>query len=127
MKPDNAVPSPADGDKAVLWWWDHLALQANALRQAGFTAIWLPPVLKAAQGAGVKGDGYSTFDDYDMGSRNQRGGMPTRYGTREQLQRCAAVFRANGIDVYLDIVEHQRSGDITPFVFRYPGADGTAK
>ena len=124
--PNNAVPSPADGDEATLWWWDQLATQANALRQSGFTAIWLPPVLKAAQGAGPQADGYSTFDDYDMGARNQKGSTATRYGTREQLQRCAAVFRANGIDVYVDIVEHQRSGDITPFVFRYPGADGTA-
>src|ERR1700735_583769 len=24
------------------------------------------------------------------------------------------------------MVEHQRSGDTTPFIFRYPGADGTA-
>jgi galactose oxidase len=126
IRPDGAVPSPADGDETVLWWWDHLAVQANALRQAGFTAIWLPPVLKAAEGSGAEALGYSTFDDYDLGSRNQRGGTPTRYGIREQLQRCAAVFRANGLDVYLDIVEHQRSGDVTPFVFRYPGADGTA-
>jgi galactose oxidase len=124
--PNNAVPCPADGDASIPWWWDHLASQANALRQVGFTAIWLPPVLKAAEGVGVEADGYGTFDDYDNGSRNQKGATPTRYGTREQLQRCVAVFRANGIDVYLDMVEHQRSGDTTPFVFRYPGADGTA-
>jgi galactose oxidase len=123
--PNNAVPCPADGDASIPWWWDHLASQANALRQVGFTAVWLPPVLKAAQGVGVEADGYGTFDDYDSGSRNQKGAKPTRYGTREQLQRCVAVFRANGIDVYLDMVEHQRSGDTTPFVFRYPGADGT--
>jgi alpha-amylase len=123
--PNNAVPCPADGDASIPWWWDHLASQASALRQVGFTAIWLPPVLKAAQGVGLEADGYATFDDYDNGSRNQKGATPTRYGTREQLQRCVAVFRANGIDVYLDMVEHQRSGDTTPFVFRYPGADGT--
>jgi galactose oxidase len=126
LPPNNAVPSPADGDPSVPWWWDHLASQANELRQAGFTGVWLPPALKAASGADNRADGYAPFDDYDIGSKQQKGSIPTRFGTREQLQRCVAVMRANGLDVYLDIVEHQRLGDTEPFVFRYPGADGTA-
>jgi alpha-amylase len=123
--PNNAVPSPADGDPSVDWWWDHLARQANAFKRSGFTAIWLPPVLKAYLGAGKGADGYEPFDDYDIGSRDQKGSLPTRYGTREQLQRCVAILRANGLDVYVDMVEHQRIGDLDPFIFRYPGADGT--
>ena len=123
--PNRAVPSPADGDLAIDWWWDHLARQANSLKRAGFTAIWLPPILKTPSGANSGADGYGPFDDYDIGSRNQKGGIPTRFGMREQLQRCVAVLRANGFDVYLDMVEHHRSGDTTPFVFRYPGADGS--
>jgi len=124
-RPNNAVPSPADGNPATPWWWDHLATQANEFRKAGFTAVWLPPVLKTGSGASPGADGYGVFDDYDLGSRHQKGTLPTRFGSREQLQRCVATFRANGLDVYLDMVEHQRSGDTTPFVFRYPGADGT--
>jgi alpha-amylase len=81
--------------------------------------------LKAGSGADKGADGYSPFDDYDIGSKQQKGSVPTRFGTREQLQRCVAVLRANRLDVYLDMVEHQRIGDIVPFVFRYPGADGT--
>jgi galactose oxidase len=126
LPPNNAVPSPADGNPSIPWWWDHLASQANDLRQVGFTAVWLPPSLKAAAGASSSADGYGLFDDYDIGSKQQKGSVPTRYGSREQLQRCVAVLRANGLDVYLDIVEHQRIGDTEPFVFRYPGADGTA-
>jgi alpha-amylase len=122
--PNNAVPSPADGDSSVDWWWDHLARQANDLRLAGFTAVWIPPVLKAYIGASSGADGYEPFDDYDIGSRDQKGSLPTRFGTRERLQRCVAVLRANGLDVYLDLVEHQRIGDVEPYVFRYPGADG---
>jgi hypothetical protein len=132
MPPNQAVPSPADGDVTIDWWWDHLAREASGLRQAGFTAIWLPPVLKTSDGDKPGSDGYGPFDDYDIGSKkqdvgsnNQKGPMSTRFGTREQLQRCVAILRANGLDVYLDMVEHQRDGDITPFVFRYPGADGT--
>jgi galactose oxidase len=127
-KPNNAVPSPADGDQSIPEWWDKLASEANALRKAGFTAVWLPPVLKNNSGADPGAAGYEPFDDYDIGSRTQKGTRPTRYGTREELQRCVAILRANGIDVYVDMVEHHRMGDPgnNPRVFRYPGADGTA-
>jgi alpha-amylase len=125
--PNNAVPSPADGDPSIPWWWDHLASKANALKLAGFTAVWLPPALKTPKGSGPEADGYGPFDDYDIGARDQMGSIATRFGTREQLQRSVAVLRANGIDVYVDLVEHHRSGDPgnDPFIFQYPGADGT--
>jgi hypothetical protein len=113
LSPNHALPSPADGKQEVTWWWDHLAAQARSLSLAGFTAIWLPPVLKTASGANQSADGYGPFDDYDIGSRSQKGTLPTRYGSREQLQRCVSVLRANGLDVYLDMVEHQRVGDVT--------------
>ena len=123
------VPSPADGahpggDSPADFWWDHLALQAKALREAGFTAIWLPPVWKGA--SGTFSVGFDVFDDYDLGSKNQKGSLPTRYGTREQLERCVAIFRANGIDVYIDLVENQRMGGEGPggFTFRYADALG---
>ena len=120
-----AVPSPADGDPSIDWWWDHLARLAQELGRCGFTAIWLPPVLKTESGSSPAADGYGPFDDYDIGSKDQKGGIATRFGTREQLQRCVSVLRANGIDVYVDMVEHHRRGDTTPFVFDYPGSDGT--
>jgi len=130
LLPNNALPSPADGKAGVPWWWDHIAAQARDLSLAGFSAIWLPPMLKTSSGASVGADGYGPFDDYDIGSKKQKGTIPTRFGTREQLQRCAAVLRTNGLDIYLDMVEHQRAGDgpdKTPeaFVFRYLGANGT--
>jgi alpha-amylase len=120
---DKGVPSPADGDE-IDPWWDHLARQANELRLAGFTALWLPPVTKAA--SGKDSVGYDVFDDYDLGSKHQKGTVATRYGTREQLARCVAVMRANGIDVYLDLVENQRLGGRGPghHTFRYADADG---
>lgn len=120
---NTGVPSPADGDP-IDPWWDHIAKQANAFRKAGFTAIWLPPATKG--GSGKDSIGYDVFDDYDIGSRNQKGTVATHYGTREQLVRCVAVLRANGIDVYADLVENQRGGGSGPggFTFRYPGADG---
>src|SRR3954468_6977965 len=120
-----ALPSPADHTSSV-WWWDHLAAQARAFARAGFTAIWLPPVTKAAQGASAAALGYSVFDDYDIGSKNQKASVHTRYGNRDQLARMAAVMRANGIDVYLDIQANHRKGGTGPdgMTFRYLDADG---
>jgi galactose oxidase len=129
LPPNKALPSPADGKPGIPWWWDHLAAQAKPLSLAGFTAVWLPPVLKSALGAMPGADGYGSFDDYDLGSKKQKGSIPTRFGKREDLQRCAAILRANGLDIYLDMVEHHRAGDGAhapeAFVFRYLGANGT--
>ena len=79
------------------------------------------------QGSGEPNSvGYDVFDDYDIGSKDQKGSVPTRYGTREQLTRCVAMMRANGLDVYLDLVENQRNGGAGPggYTFRYADADG---
>ena len=120
------VPTPADGAQPgggapADFWWDHLAKQARALREAGFTAIWLPPVWKAKGGAGSVG--YDPFDDYDMGSKDQKKTIPTRYGSREQLERCVAILRANGLDVYIDMVDNHRDGGDNK-KYRYVDADG---
>jgi alpha-amylase len=121
----HTVPSPADGNRRIPWWWDHIASQAAAFRAAGFTAILLPPALKTSAGASTGADGYGLYDDYDLGNKNQVFSKPTRFGTRERLQRCTAMLRANGLDVYLDIVMHQRDGG-NDFTYSYLGANGKA-
>ena len=104
------------------FWWDHLAQQAQDLGSSGFTAMWLPPPLKGASGG--FSNGYDPFDDYDLGAKDQKGKIPTQYGSREALQRCAAMMRANGIDVYVDLVDNQRDGDDGHFNFSYKDAFG---
>ncbi len=122
---DKGVPCPADGDLGADWWWDHLASQAHAIRKAGFTAVWLPPVWKGA--SGIHSVGYDPFDDYDLGTKDQKWAVPTRYGTREQLARCVAMLRANDLDVYVDLVEHHRGGGsgADGKTFRYMDAAGS--
>jgi alpha-amylase len=122
----HSVPSPFDGNRRVPWWWDHLASQANSFRQAGFTAVLLPPALKTNAGAFPVADGYGPFDDYDLGNKNQFFSTATRFGNRRQLQRCVAMMRANGLDIYLDAVPHHRDGG-TNFSYTYLGADGVSK
>jgi alpha-amylase len=114
------VPTPAPGQQ-VAYWWDHIARQASTLRGAGFTAILLPSPLKAK--GGTFSDGFDTYDDYDLGSKDQKGTISTRFGDREKLERCVAILRANGIDVYIELVENQRLGG-TNFKYRYLDADG---
>jgi alpha-amylase len=114
-----AVPSPSDPNDPhdSPWWWDHIAEDAADLAHAGVTAVWLPPVTKAEQGSREAALGYSVFDDYDIGSKHQMGTVHTRYGTREQLTRLAAVLRANGLDIVLDLQLNHRKGGA--------GVDGT--
>ena len=102
-------------------WWDNLAEKAHEMRSFGFTAIWIPPVLKGDVGG--FSTGYDPFDDYDIGSKDQEGTIRTRWGTREQLQRMVAVMRANGVDVYVDMVLNHRKTDRGE-TFRYKGAFG---
>ena len=118
------VPSPAAGNTSAPWWWDHLAHQANTLASYGFSAVWIPPELKSNSGG--YSDGYDPFDDYDLGSKLQKGTLPTRYGTREQLERCCAILRANGLNIYADIVDNHRDGDDGNYNFTYVDAYGHA-
>jgi len=118
------VPAPST-DPGAPWLLDFLTRQALPLREAGFTAIQLPPTSKAQGGAGAGCDGYGLFDPRDLGHKNQQGSVPTRYGPKDSLTRLIAVAHACGLDVYLDLVMHQRSGENGgPGVFRYLGADG---
>lgn len=118
------VPAPST-DRGAAWLLDFLAREALSLRQAGFTAVQLPPTSKAQGGAGVGCDGYGLFDPRDLGRKNQQGSIPTRYGPKDSLTRFVAVAHACGLDVYLDLVLHQRMGENGgPGVFRYLGADG---
>lgn len=101
-------------------WWDNLAGKAHELRSAGFTAIWIPPVLKGASGGFSAG--YDPFDDFDIGSKDQKGTVPTHWGKREELLRAVAVMRANGLDVYVDMVLNHRNGDPGNKTFDYKDA-----
>ena len=120
------VPAPSTTPNA-LWLLDFLAGEAGRLRDAGFSAIQLPPTSKAQGGAGDGCDGYGVFDRRDLGSKRQQFSLPTRYGSVDSLRRCIANAHAAGLEVYLDVVMHQLMGENGgPGVFRYLGANGVA-
>ncbi|MDL2324910.1 alpha-amylase [Ruminococcaceae bacterium OttesenSCG-928-A16] len=94
---------PADG---LLW--QRTAAQAAALKKAGFTALWLPPAYKGA--AGVHDVGYGVYDTYDLGEFDQKGTVPTKYGTKQEYLAAIKALQAQGIAVLADIVLGQRIG-----------------
>jgi alpha-amylase len=121
------VPAPVDANSGdVPWWYDHIAHIARSLRDAGFTAVLLPPPEKTQSGSANTGDGYGAYDHYDLGAKDQCFSRPTRFGSREQLQRATAVAHACDLDVYADFVMHQVIGG-EDGVYRYLGADGRSK
>jgi len=88
-------------------WWKMLEGKACDLRKSGITAIWIPPPTKGASGADM---GYGVFDRYDLGQYNQKGSVPTRWGTRAELESMIAAMHAAGIRVYADMVMNHMMG-----------------
>lgn len=105
-----AVPAPFDDMSANYWWYDRIGMLAQGLANHGFTDLLFPSMVKTQSGPYKTGDGYGVFDHYDLGDKNQCGGIPTRFGYVEQARRAIAIARANGIDVMADIIMHQCIG-----------------
>jgi len=88
--------------------WNLLSGQAQALADAGFTALWLPPAYKGQ--AGADDVGYGVYDTYDLGEFDQKGTVPTKYGTREEYLSAIRALQEAGLKVLADIVLNHRMG-----------------
>lgn len=88
--------------------WKEFEEQAPKLKEAGFTAVWLPPAYKGA--AGGLDVGYSVYDMYDLGEFDQKGSVRTKYGTRNELLAAVAEAKRQGIHLYWDVVLNHRIG-----------------
>jgi alpha-amylase len=91
-------------------WYTYLAKLAPRLAAMGFDGIWTPPPCK---GTDAHNDmGYTPYDYYDIGQKDQRNAIETRFGTMDSFLRLVAVAHANGLEVYPDIVlDHCSGGD----------------
>lgn len=87
-------------------WSNYLADLSPRLKQMGIDAVWVPPSVKN----GNQGDGYSPFDDFDLGDKYQKNILKTRSGDKDELLRMVAVLHANGIAVVQDIVLNHLDG-----------------
>lgn len=88
--------------------WNEFAENAEYLSKLGFTAAWLPPATKCS--LGKEGRGYDVYDLYDLGEFDQKDGIPTRYGTREEYLNTIEKAHQAGISVYADVVLNHRMG-----------------
>jgi alpha-amylase len=89
-------------------WWDHLVDLMPHLRNCGVTSIWVPSPCKGSSGG--YSTGYDPYDWYDLGSKDQRGTVATRFGTKEQFLAMVAIAHAHGMDVYPEVVINHRDG-----------------
>ncbi len=90
-------------------WWSHIRSRIPSLREAGFSALWLPP---ASKGANIGGQsmGYDPYDYYDLGDIDQKGTTKTWFGSKEELHSLIQSAHACGMQVYADVVFNHNSG-----------------
>jgi len=88
--------------------WRTLRAEAGGLADAGFTALWLPPACKCASGANDAG--YGPYDLYDLGEFDQKGSVPTKYGTKAEYLALVRELHGRGMQAYADVVLNHKAG-----------------
>ncbi len=88
--------------------WNDVAEKAEALAEAGITALWLPPAYKGT--AGGYDVGYGVYDLYDLGEFDQKGSVRTKYGTKDEYVKAIKQAHDVGIEIYADIVLNHKLG-----------------
>ncbi|MEC7230167.1 MAG: alpha-amylase family glycosyl hydrolase, partial [Verrucomicrobiota bacterium] len=103
--------------------WTEITRKMPELAEAGYSSLWLPPPTKGSGGLSV---GYDLWDPYDLGSKNQRNTVRTRYGTEAELLELVKTAHRFGIRVYFDNIMNHRAFDIPGYnedtpIDIYPG------
>lgn len=88
--------------------WKKLSRIAPDLAKAGFTSVWLPPAYKCADG--IKDTGYAVYDLYDLGEFDQKGSIPTKYGTKDEYLEAVQKLKEQNLYVLADVVLNHRMG-----------------
>ena len=90
--------------------WTAVKKDAEKLKKAGVTSLWLPPAYKGA--TGIDDTGYGVYDLYDLGEFNQKGTVRTKYGTKKEYLDAIKALQDSGINVYADVVlDHKLGAD----------------
>ena len=88
--------------------WRRTAECAGYLAELGITDVWLPPAYKGQ--SGVHDVGYGVYDLYDLGEFDQKGSVPTKYGTKDEYLAAIDALHAAGLRVLADVVLNHRMG-----------------
>lgn len=103
--------------------WAEITNKMPELAEAGYGAIWLPPPTKGSGGLSV---GYDMWDPFDLGGKDQRNSVRTRYGTEAELLKLVETAHRFGIRIYFDNIMNHRAFDVPGYnestpVDLYPG------
>jgi glycosidase len=88
--------------------WAEITQKMPELAEVGYESIWVPPPTKAGSQFSV---GYDLFDPFDLGSKDQKGGYSTKYGTYTELVDLIETAHRFGIRVYFDNIMNHRGFD----------------
>ena len=100
--------------------WKKIKQEAPQLSKIGIDYLWMPPAYKGA--GGVNDVGYGVYDLYDLGEFDQKGTIPTKYGTKQEYIEAINALKENDIKPIADIVlNHKLGADATEEVFAIQG------
>ena len=88
--------------------WRRTAGAAQYLASLGITDVWLPPAYKGQ--SGIHDVGYGVYDLYDLGEFDQKGSIPTKYGTKDEYLAAIDALHEHGMRVIADVVLNHRMG-----------------
>ena len=88
--------------------WKRTAEAAQYLADLGITDVWLPPAYKGQ--SGIHDVGYGVYDLYDLGEFDQKGSVPTKYGTKDEYLAAIDALHNAGLRVLADVVLNHRMG-----------------
>ncbi|WP_133547894.1 alpha-amylase [Salegentibacter sp. 24] len=89
-------------------WWNNLSDKVEGWAEAGIDRLWLPVATKGQSGGYSMG--YDPSDYFDFGQYDQHGTIPTRFGTKEELEDLITKSHDLGLEVIADIVLNHNSG-----------------
>ncbi|MBJ7259098.1 MAG: hypothetical protein JHD33_06110 [Chthoniobacterales bacterium] len=103
--------------------WSEMTKKMPELAEAGYGSIWIPPPTKGSGGLSV---GYDLWDPCDLGSKDQRNSVRTRYGTEAELLEMTETAHRFGIRIYCDNIMNHRAFDVPGYnentaIDIYPG------
>ena len=120
------APGTARGEAVLQYFntdWREITARMPELAEAGYEALWVPPPTKGSGGLSV---GYDLWDRFDLGGKDQRGTVRTRYGTEADLQLMLETAHRFGLRVYFDNIMNHNSFDVPGYnagtpIDVYPG------
>ncbi|MCX7710825.1 MAG: DUF1939 domain-containing protein [Clostridia bacterium] len=103
---------PQNENKAGQW-WNYIRSKIPNLSSNGITTLWLPP---SAKGGHTNCMGYAPYDYYDQGEFDQRGGIKTWFGSKDELKELIRTAHDHNMTVLADMVlNHCDIGDEAEF------------